>query len=174
MQETSYKIYLYPRWFIRNAARPLLLTLACTLATAVITHTEFRLGFFFLSIAFAGLTMVKLIPLASMRKPCMICSAAGMMVHLQLQPEQRNDKRYFRTLHEFISWEHLHGIYLIQGRHWYKKRSFGILRINYSVVRNNTPAFNHIDILVNQLDVHPESMYNTLMAYYSKYKPVNH
>lgn len=173
MQESNYKIYLYPRWFITNATASLVALLACILALLHTSGTYVMFCLLFLVPVFAGIAIMNIIPLFSLRKPCIICTAAGIVLRLQLQPAQQDDNSYLRTIQAFIPWKNIHGIYLLQKKRWYARHT-GVLRINYSINPHASQASRHFEIFVNQLNAHPESMYNTLMGLYSKYRPVNH
>lgn len=172
MQENNYKIYLYPRWFITNAIAALAVSVAGVILLLHTSSLYVTLILLFLIPVFAGIMILNVIPLFSIRKPCIICTSAGISVRLHLQPVQHDGHSHLGNLQTFIPWENIHGIYLLRRKRWYARYK-GVLRINYSINSHASQASRHAEIFVNQLDVHPESMHNTLTALFSKYRPVN-
>lgn len=173
MEESGYRIYLYPHWFIVNAVVSLA-AFAGGVLIASQTSSLYLLLFLLLLIpVFAGITILNIIPLFQLRKPCITCTAAGIRVHLQFQPKERHDNSYLGTLRAFIPWENIHGIHLLKKRKWYARQA-RVLRINYSINPHASQASRYCEIFIHQLNVHPESMYNTLIGFYGKYGPVSH
>lgn len=173
MQESSYSIYLYARWFIVNGTASLAACLAGVLLLLHTSSTIVMLCLLFLIPVFAGIMILNIIPLFTLRKPCITCTPEGILLRLQLQPTQQDGNSYLSTVHSFIPWTNIHGIYLLRKKRWHTGQA-GVLRINYSINAHASQASCHFEIFVNQLNVHPESMYNTLMGLYNRYRPVNY